>query len=210
MKSFLLLLVLRLGSGTKRVVRLFTHTRRRVVTTLMVIIVLGLLVFRGRVLAVFSSRPGNSPKVSASAASDRDAGTIILGKSFQFSINDGKGREVTKLNYTVDSGVLTQTIIVQGQQGTAAPGRKFLVLSLKLRNDSNQSVRLNTRDYVRVAVGSGNDLLAADIHNDPVDVQPISTKFTRLGFPVDDSAQNFKIQVGEINGSKNSFDLNFK
>jgi len=84
------------------------------------------------------------------------------------------------------------------------------VLNLKITNNYNKAVQLSTRDYVRLIVDNSSDRLAADIHNDPVDVEPISTKYTRLGFPIVSDAKSLKLEVGEITGTKQTVQVNLK
>jgi hypothetical protein len=52
--------------------------------------------------------------------------------------------------------------------------------------------------------------LAPEIHNDPVEVQALSTKYTRLAFPIDDTYKDLTLYVGEINGHKDAIKLNLK
>ncbi|MGH7203619.1 MAG: hypothetical protein ACREHC_04215 [Candidatus Levyibacteriota bacterium] len=134
-----------------------------------------------------------------------------LNKSFDFPLKDGSGKVVSKLHYVIQSAELDNQIIIKGQQATAVQGRTFLVLNLQITNSYDKSVQLNTRDYVRLIASSSTEKLAADIHNDPVEVQAISTKYTRLGFPISTSdASNLTLQVGEIEGAKQSIKLDLK
>ncbi len=133
-----------------------------------------------------------------------------INKEFSFPVQDDKGNEVTKLTYTIQSAQLQDQIILQGQKADAVNGRTFLILNLKIANPSTQSMQLNSRDFIRVSLGSNPELLAPEIHNDPVNIQPISTKYTRVGLPIDESVTNVKIHVGEINGQKTVIDLHLK
>ncbi len=127
-----------------------------------------------------------------------------LNKEFTFPVSD-----TIKLKFSLQKAELSNQIVVQGQNATAVPGRTFLIVTIKIVNDSNQTIKMNTRDYVRLSVnGDEGTWLAPDIHNDPVEVQAISTKYTRVGFPVNTSDKNFKLQIGEIKGDKEKIDLN--
>ena len=78
-----------------------------------------------------------------------------------------------------------------------------MIINLKIINDLNSCVQINTKDYVRLSLnGDKNVWLAPDIHNDPVEVQAISTKLTRVGFAISTSDKNIILRIGEINGAK--------
>lgn len=131
-----------------------------------------------------------------------------VNKEFIFPIKNDKDQEVSKIKFLVDMAEIRDEIIIKGQRAEAIKGRTFLILNIKVTNEHNETIQINTRDYVRLQ-GTGNELLAPDIHNDPVEIQAISTKYTRLGFPVDDEMKDFKLQIGEIKGNKTSIDINF-
>lgn len=133
-----------------------------------------------------------------------------LNKNFQFPLNNAAGQQVSQIQYTIQSAELDNQIVVQGQVATAVQGRVFLILNLAVTNNYDKSVQLNTRDYVRLVINNSAQKLAADIHNDPVDVEPISTKYTRLGFPIDSNYKSLTLQVGQITGPKQTIQLNFK
>jgi len=133
-----------------------------------------------------------------------------LNKSFDFPLKDAAGKTVSKFNYEVLSAEEDNQIIIKGQMATAVQGKTFLILNLKITNSFDKDVQLNTRDYVRLIVDNSSDRLAADVHNDPVDVQAISTKYTRVGFPIAVDAKNLKLEVGEIDGPKQSIQLNLQ
>lgn len=153
---------------------------------------------------IAASSTGDQEKVTPPYA------TKQLDREFSFPLRDDKGKEVSTFKYIVQNAELTREIIVKGQKGTAVKGRTFLIINLKINNDSKQRIQINSRDYIRLMVnGNDKELLAPDIHNDPVEVQPISTKFTRLGFAINDSDKNLKLQIGEIEGDKQFIELSF-
>lgn len=153
----------------------------------------------------------SSPRVSAQSSLNNPGGkTVELNSEYNFPIKDGSGKEITKITYTIQNAQLQNEIVIQGQKATAITGRTFLILNLKIQNNSDSRIQMNARDYVRLSVNGTDEKLAADIHNDPVEVQPISTKYTRVGFPINKSDKDMKLQVGEIKGDKISVPLNFK
>lgn len=135
--------------------------------------------------------------------------TSAINKEFSFAIKETTGKEIGKIKYLLDNAELRDEIIVKGQRATAVKGRIFLILNLKLTNEASKGVELKTRDFVRISTNNGQEWLAPDIHNDPVEIQAISAKYTRIGLPVNETDKKFKIQIGEINGQKQIFDLNF-
>jgi hypothetical protein len=136
--------------------------------------------------------------------------TIELNREFTFPLRDNNGNEISDIKYIIRSAELRDEIIVKGSRATAVKGRTFLILNLKISNEYDQTISINTRDYVRLTVNDNEEeKLAPDIHNDPVEVQAISTKLTRIGFPVNDTDENLKLYVGEISGDKEIIELNF-
>jgi len=125
-------------------------------------------------------------------------------------LRDENGEVVSSFKYLIENAELRDEIIVKGQKATAIKGRDFLILTLKLQNDLDDSIEVSTKDYLRLSVnGNEDEWLAPDIHNDPVEVQAISVKNTRLGFPVNENDTNLVLQVGEINGEKEKVEINF-
>lgn len=173
---------------------------------------IGIIVISGIVAFVRSVPDAQSTPEVQGVKDGEIIASKTLNKRMQFPIKDEEGEEVGKYEYTITSAELRNKIVVQGRNATAIPGRVFLVFNLKINNTINKPLQLNTRDYIRVTVASNpNEKLAADIHNDPVEVQAISTKYTRVGLAINegDAKKPIKLQIGEINGSKQVLELNF-
>lgn len=151
------------------------------------------------------------------AGSNSDSRFVLTGpkatkqvdKSFEIPIKDDKGKEVTRVKYILESVELRDEIIVKGERMVAVKGRTFLIMNIKLTNNYDRSIDVNARDYVRITIGKNEEKIAADIHNDPVSVQPMSTKSTRLGFPINDTDKNLTLQLGEISGAKQNLNIKF-
>ncbi len=134
-----------------------------------------------------------------------------IGREFSFPLVNASGEKVSEVRFVFEKAELRDEIIVQGQKANSVKGRVFFVLNLKIINEHNQAVEINTRDYVRLAVsGNESEWLAPEIHNDPVEVQPISTKYTRLGFTINETDKNLTLRVGEISGEKEEITISFK
>lgn len=119
------------------------------------------------------------------------------------------GNENSNIIYMVESAELQDSVIVKGASATAVAGKRFLVLNLKISNSQPQRVKLDTRDFVRLGIYQSNDRLAPALHNDPVELQPISDQYTRLGFSVSADAREFILYLGEIEGEKIEIPISF-
>lgn len=151
---------------------------------------------------------------SASNSSQADSqvlpprASFDVNKEFEFPVS--KDANAKKIKFVIEKAQLQDEIVVKGQKARAVSGRTFLTLDVKIVNDMDKALTMNTRDYVRLSVNKNDsELLAPDIHNDPVEVQAISTKYTRLGFPVNVEDHDFVLQVGEIAGDKQKIELPF-
>lgn len=150
---------------------------------------------------------------SASSSQTQVAGAAKeqgINKPFSFSIKDEKGAEVSKLNFVVENAELRDQIIIKGRRATSPSDKTFLVVNLKITNDFNRNIQISTRDYIRLVRNNNEkELLAPEVHNDPVDVQATSTKYTRVAFVINTSDKNLKLRVGEIDKDKTVIDLKF-
>lgn len=137
--------------------------------------------------------------------------TQNLNKTFDFPLKDDKGKEVSKIKFVVESANLQDAFIYKGKLARAVKGRTFLLFNLKITNSYEQGVTINSKDYIRISVGESSELLAPEIHNDPVEIQATSTKFTRIGMPINDAdTKNIKIFVGELKGEKTEIKLSLE
>jgi len=145
-----------------------------------------------------------------SIAVDKPYFSKDINRDFSFPVKDAKGNTVATITYTIESANLQNQIILQGQRADAVTGRTFLIFNVKILNPSTQNIQINTRDFIRVTVDNSNELLAPEIHNDPVDIQPISTKYTRIGLPIDTTVTSVTLHVGEIDGTKTPITIPLK
>lgn len=134
--------------------------------------------------------------------------TQSINKQFEFPLNDENGKEVARIAYTVETANLQDAFIYQGKIAKAVKGRTFLIFNLKINNPYTKTVEINAKDYIRIRVNNSKEQLAPEIHNDPVQIQAHSTKTTRIGLPINDTDKNIVLLVGELNGDKQTVNLN--
>lgn len=173
-------------------------------------VIIGLLLVSVAVASrIFSGSTASSAsetkKSDSSVAGDRDTKMVELDSSIDIPIN----KEDDSIMYKVVSAKLTDQVVIQGQQARAVEGRQFLILNLKISNSHEDRVTINTRDFVRLSAVGVEDKLAPSIHNDPVEIQPISDQFTLLGFSVSDTDTDFVLYLGEVSEDKIEVNINF-
>lgn len=180
-------------------------------------IIVGVVIVAILAFAWFNRSDGTSSGSPITAASSdkrveikKPKAAQNINRTFEFPLKDQSGKEVSKLKYEVQTAELRDEIVVKGERATAIKGRTFLTVNLKITNSFDKNIQINVKDYIRLIVNNSNDKLAPDIHNDPVDVQAISTKLTRVGFPINDTDEIMTLQVGEITGTKQLIKLNLK
>lgn len=187
------------GSSLSRKPGFLPNTRKVIKGTVVVIILVLLVLVLLRILTggLFGSN-------------DKSVGVAQeLNKEFTFPLKNEVGEEVSRVKYLIEKAELRDEIIVKGQKATAIKGRVFLILTLKITNEYKQSIQIESRDYVRLSVnGNENEWLAPEFHSDPVEVQAISIKYIRVGFPINTADTNLILQVGEIGGEKERVVLN--
>jgi hypothetical protein len=132
---------------------------------------------------------------------------VDINKEFEFPLLE-EGEELTKIKFVIEKAELRDEIVVKGQKATSVKGRTFLILNLKITNEYSEAIEIYTKNYIRLSVnGNRDEWLAPDIHNDPVEVQAISTKYTRVGFPINETDSDMALRIGEISGDKEDLQL---
>lgn len=171
------------------------------------LILIGVIYFASILLGGVNKTTSQSD--SASVSIPKAIASQGVNKEFPFPLKDDKGEEISKLKFVLENVELRDQIVVKGQKASAVSGRDFLVINLKITNDFSKSVEINTRDYIRLSANeNAKELFAPEIHNDPVEVQAYSTKFTRVAFAINETDKNLKLRIGEISGEKTIIDLN--
>ncbi len=174
---------------------------KAILVIVLLILALGLLYF----LTIFFTG-FNNPQTSIGdnrAQLPPAKATQNIEKEFSVPLRDQNGAEVSQLKLVLQNAELRDQIIVKAQKVTAISGRTFLILNLKITNEFNKTVQINTRDYFRLSVNKNQEeLLAPEIHNDPVEVQASSIKYTKLAFAINDSDKDLELRIGELDKDK--------
>lgn len=184
------------------------RSRNKILILSGVIIAVVLIAFFVVKNVIMADRTTNA-STSSKIALQQPKAKVDINKTVLFPLKDKEGKEISKIEYTIINAELLDQIISKGKSYSTVEGRTILILNLKITNQHDKSIEINSKDYIRLAVNGSQDLLAADINNDPVMIQATSTKFTRLGFPVYDTDKNIKLLVGEIGGNKEEVLINF-
>ena len=177
---------------------------------LVVLLLLGLAFFAGARFAPQGGSLSNLTGIDERASAPAPIATDTLNKKFEFPLKNEGGAEVAKISYVLESANLQDAFIYQGKMATAVRGRTFLILNLKITNPYIKTIEINAKDYIRIKVNNNDEQLAPDIHNDPVEIQADSTKYTRIGLPINDTDKNITLLVGEIDGKKETIRLDLE
>lgn len=174
----------------------------------LVVLVLGVLVVGG--VYFLKSRGKNTDKATT-ASSDIQiySKKVSIGKSLDFPLKNSKGENTDKkITITIAEVERTNQILFKGQTLTAKNGKAFTIVHMELNNRYQEKLQIVPKDLIRLLNNSGKSF-APDVHNNVVDVEPISVKLDRVGFLVDDTLKRFKLQIGEVSGSKELIQVNF-
>ena len=182
----------------------FLSRRERLPKNLNLVIIAGIFLLVAFFLGARISSGNSSGRISAPKALK----TENINKTFEFPILDANGKKVSDISYVLQSAELQDSFIYQGKVATAVNGREFLLFNLKITNPYTKTISITTRDYIRVKMNGSNEQLAPEIHNDPVEIDAESTKYTRIGLPINTSDKDLIVSVGEIKGKKTEIKLN--
>ena len=166
-------------------------------------IVAALLVALVAVLYISGNRP--SQLVQRQVAQQ----SVSIAKSIEFPIRGQDGKAIDdKLKMSLTTADKTKQILIKGQPATARSGKTFLIINLELDNPTQNKLALTPVELIRLVDATGKKF-APDVHNDKVSIEPLSTKRTRVGFVIDETATSFNLQIGEVSGRKDSIAINF-
>lgn len=182
-------------------------SRNNIVLIKRVALVVGLFVLLVVVVKILNIKVPGTGSVAGTAQEATAA--LSLSQSYTFDGRNDQAKVVDKhpIKMTFVSAELNRKILIKGQPATARDGKIFLVVNMDLENQSSDRMYLPVYDMIRLQ--EGDKLRAPDVHNSLVQIDPISSKGTRIGFLIDDKGRDFSLKIGELTGTKQTIDLKF-
>lgn len=115
----------------------------------------------------------------------------------------------TDIVLRITDAEMRKEVLIQGKPATASGDKAFLILNLEFDNEDTFIKYVMPIDLFRLLDDQGKKY-ASDIHSNMVDVSPISTKKTKIGFVVNQNQRQFNLQIGELEGEKTDIYIDFK
>lgn len=170
------------------------------------IAIFALLIFGFIILKL--SKIGSSSIISSSGTNFSPQAQATVNRKFEVPIRSADGAETgTKLGITLTTAEKSTKILIQGKPATARDTKTFLIMNLEINNSTNNQLTVRPVDFIRLIDNEGRSY-APDVHNNEVITEPLSIKKTRIGFVVDQIQKNFKFNVGELKGTKETVEVN--
>ena len=113
------------------------------------------------------------------------------------------------LNMTLQRAEKTDTVLIQGQRSRTINGKTFLIIYFSVDNPDNLLYFTNTNDLFRL-VDSDGKRIAPAVHQGTIDMRPVATKSSQVGFVVDHNANKFTIEIGQTDNRKKTIEINFQ
>ena len=117
-------------------------------------------------------------------------------------------KKKTEIVLRLTDAEIRKEVLIQGKPATASGDKAFLILNLEFDNADTVSKYITPVDLFRLVDDKGKKF-AADVHSNMVEVAPISTKKTKIGFVVLSSQKTFKLNLGELEGEKTDLEVKF-
>ena len=133
-----------------------------------------------------------------------------INRNWEFPATDRNGTATTtKLTFAVTNLEKTNQIYVKNKPIRTTADKRFLVVSLELKNDTDKRVYFYSSDYARLVAGDGKKF-EADFKNPRFEVAPFSTKKDKLAFLIANDGKPLELQIGEIAGTKDTIPVKFE
>lgn len=141
-------------------------------------------------------------KSNVAVTSDK---TVTINKSYTVVARTSDKRLTNgNLTLTVTDAKITRSIVVKEQIANPVKGKVFLVIDMDIQNPYKVPLYVFPVNLFRLAE-NGNQKFAPSVDQGTVQIQPLSTKKSNVGFVVMPSDKKFLLDVGELD---NQSDLN--
>lgn len=183
----------------EKIIAVFAAKKKLIVGLIAIIIAVVIL------NSIFLGRNKNNKNTPAKTISTQ------ISKSFDFPALNNQGKATNnKIKLTIASAEKTNQVLVNDKVYTAKNNKLFFIINLELKNDVAQQMNILPGDLVRLTYNNDEEnKYAPDLHNNLVPIAALSTKLDRVGFVVPETAKDFKIYVGELEGKKEEVKVAF-
>jgi hypothetical protein len=113
------------------------------------------------------------------------------------------------LGVKLTNAEIANSLLVQGKKAKTREGKTFLILNMEVENTFSVPLYIFPIDLLRLVREDGKRI-APSVHQGTVEVRPISTKKSNVGFVIDPGDKNFKIEFGELSGDKQTLEISFR
>ena len=115
----------------------------------------------------------------------------------------------TDLLVTLTNTTINNTLLIQGKRASTREGKTFLIINMEVENQFKVPLYIFPIDLLRLVREDGKRI-APSVHQGTVEVRPVSTKKSNVGFVIDPNEKDFNIEVGEVNRDKQVIEISFK
>ncbi len=113
------------------------------------------------------------------------------------------------LAVTITDSDIDNTLLIQGKRATTREGKTFLIINMEVENEFAVPLYIFPVDLLRLVREDGKKI-APSVHQGSVEVRPVSTKKSNVGFVIDPSDRDFRIEIGELSKDTQILEISFK
>lgn len=113
------------------------------------------------------------------------------------------------LGVKLTNSEIANSLLVQGKRAKTREGKTFFIINMEVENQFSVPLYIFPVDLLRLVREDGKRI-APSVHQGTVEVRPISTKKSNVGFVIDPDDRNFQIEFGELSSEKQLLEISFK
>lgn len=163
------------------------------------------------ILVIASYQFGRSQRPTSSVSQQRTLSQVYskvirVDQSVELPVTSGKEKETVIITFT--TAEKTDQVVVDDKEIRARQDKLFLIANFEIDNNLVTKATILPAEVIRL-VTEKDKKFAPDLHNNQIDILPISTKIDRVGFVISKDAKDLKLQVGPLTGEKKIIQLSF-